>query len=186
MGGLGSGYRSYKKAKVEDCYNLSSDNFARWKVLQWGIRAGVVTWQRGGRQTGACKYETNVYEAGNSITFFSELNGLLRENVRVNLTSYKPGYGGRRYLFICPRCGKRMRTLFIKGGVIGCRECLELTYYSCAGNTARKRLYQLMALGTGYSWQDMREALQIDKRMQRKRPRGRPRKQYRLLTSLYV
>jgi len=182
MGGFGSGYRSgYKKDKVEDCYSLSTDKFARWKALQWGIRMGIVTWSRGDRQTGACKYETNIYDTNNSIMFFSELNGLLRYNVRVNLSWYKPGYGGRRYLFICPKCGRRMRKLFITGGVIGCRVCLKLTYYSCVRNSSRKSLYKFMAAGTRYSWQDMRAALEYDKRMERKRPRGRPRKQDRFL-----
>jgi len=184
MGGLGSGYRSgYKKDKVEDCYNLSTDNFARWKVLQWGIRLGMVTWNRGDRQTGACRYQADIYETGNSITFFSEINGLLRNDVRVNLSSYKPGFDGKRYLFICPRCGRRMRTLFIKGGMIGCRVCLDLTYYSCVRNSSRKSLYKFLAAGTGYSWEDMKAALEYDRRVQRKRPRGRPRKQYGLLIS---
>jgi len=184
MGGFGSGYRSGdKKAKVEDCYNLSADNFARWKVMKWGIRLGTVTWSRGDRQTGACRYQTNIYETGNSITFFSELNGLLSNDVRVNLSHYKPGYGGRRYLFICPRCGRRMRTLFITGGVIGCRVCLDLTYYSCVRNSSQKSLYKFLSAGTGYSWEDVRAALKYDRCVQRKRPQGRPRKQDRLLTS---
>ena len=182
MDGFGSGYRSGdKKDKAEDCYKLSTDNFARWKVLQWGIRFGMVTWKRGDRQTGACRYQADIYETGNSIMFFSELNGLLRYDVRVNLSCYRPGFGGKRYLFICPRCGRRMRTLFIKGGVIGCRKCLNLTYYSCVRNSAMKSLYKFMAAGTRYSWEDMRAALEYDRRMQRKRPRGRPRKQDRFL-----
>lgn len=177
MGGLGSGYRlGDKKERVEDCYNLSTDNFARWKVLKWGIRVGVLTWSRGDRQTGACKYETAINETG-SITFYSEQNGLLHYDIRVNLSHYKPGYGGRRYLFLCPRCGRRMRTLFITGGVIGCRICLDLTYYSCVRNSSMKSLYKFLAAGTGYAWEDVREALEYDKRMQRKRPPGRPRKQ---------
>jgi len=184
MGGLGSGYRSGdKKAKVEDCYNLSADNFARWKVLKWGGRAGAVTWSRGDRQTGACKYQTDICETGYSITFFSELNGLLRANVRVNLSWYKPGFGGRRYLFVCPRCGRRMRTLFITGGVIGCRVCLDLTYYSCVRNSSNKSFYKFMAAGTGYSWQDMKAAWEYDGHIKRKQPRVQPRKQDRLLTS---
>ncbi|MBP7232486.1 MAG: hypothetical protein KBA28_11215 [Syntrophaceae bacterium] len=178
MGGLGSGYRlGDKKDRVEDCYNLSTDNFARWKVLKWGIRVGVLTWSRGDRQTGSLKYQTDIYETGNSMTFFSDLNGMLRYDIRVNLSHYKPGYGGRRYLFLCPRCGRRMRTLFITGGVIGCRICLDLTYYSCVRNSSMKSLYKFLAAGTGYAWEDVREALEYDKRMQRKRPPGRPRKQ---------
>lgn len=45
-----------------------------------------------------------------------------------------PNYGGRRYWFLCPRCGRRIRSLY-GGRYFLCRTCHGLTYATAqAGN----------------------------------------------------
>lgn len=39
-------------------------------------------------------------------------------------------FGGFRYFFHCPACSKRMRKLYNNQGILLCRKCLNLGYYS--------------------------------------------------------
>lgn len=38
------------------------------------------------------------------------------------------GFGGSRAFWLCPRCGRRARFLYFKGGIFLCRECARLNY----------------------------------------------------------
>ena len=59
-------------------------------------------------------------------------------DVPISFTTSKAGFGGSRFWFCCPRCGRRVGTLFKHPlrEVIGCRLCLNLEY--------RKRRYKGM------------------------------------------
>ena len=37
---------------------------------------------------------------------------------------------GRRYWFLCPRCGRRCEAVYTLGRDVGCRRCLRLGYKS--------------------------------------------------------
>ena len=39
-------------------------------------------------------------------------------------------FGGYYFFFHCPRCKKRMRKLYCRGGYYMCRKCCNLSYYS--------------------------------------------------------
>lgn len=57
-------------------------------------------------------------------------------------------YGGQRAWFICPGCGKRIMKLFEISDkestnlILGCRECLNLTYKSTRMAPPERRMYQ--------------------------------------------
>lgn len=51
------------------------------------------------------------------------------ENRRILLTDTPCFYGGLRQWFLCPRCGRRVAILYLRGG-LGCRHCLRLAYPS--------------------------------------------------------
>lgn len=51
--------------------------------------------------------------------------------VRVDLTVTYPPYGGRRYWFKCPHCGRGARVLHMIGTSWLCRKCGDLTYMKC-------------------------------------------------------
>lgn len=180
MGGYGSG-RCFpeKKDKVGDGFSLDANSFAKRKFFKPGLRFGNLTWSRGIHKTGACGFRVNIDGCHDSITFSYKYNDVPHPDVRVLLTGYKPGFGGRRHLFICPKCGRRMRTLHIMGGEIGCRICYNLTYDSCVENNRFNSLYRRMAVGLKASWQDVKQymnALTRRAHEEPKRPRGRPRK----------
>ncbi len=177
MGGYGSGRyyrRGYVKTKVEDCHKVDANDFARWKFFKTGMRWSSTRWTRGGRETGSCGVHTKIGD--NQAVCVFQYNG---REVAVNLSPYVPGFGGRRYFFLCPVCGRRVRTLHFKNAEIACRTCHDLTYESCNEFHYFDSLYKRMAAGLGYSWQDVKRMMFLMKRQARKepkRPRGRPRK----------
>ena len=167
MGGYGSGRKfSCPKTTVEDCLKVDANMFAYRKGFKPGLFEGTVRWTRGDMERGSCGYYAVLGGDRSSIEF---LYNTLR--FTVSLSWYRPGYGGRRYFFMCPRCRRRMRTLFFKGNSLACRVCHDLTYESCNQYEPLGGLY-----GSGISWREEREAWRMMRRMELKRPRGRPRK----------
>jgi hypothetical protein len=113
------------------------------------------------------------------MTFFYNYQEEKHPDVTVYLSWYSPGFGGRRYFFLCPHCGRRMRTLHFREGKIACRICHDLTYESCNKSHYFDRLYKRMAIGLDASWKDVRRHINYLTRTahkEKKRPRGRPRK----------
>jgi hypothetical protein len=52
--------------------------------------------------------------------------------VQVKLVATTPNFGGRRYWYLCPHCGQRVRKLYEADGTSfpACRTCLGLQYES--------------------------------------------------------
>lgn len=48
----------------------------------------------------------------------------------LELTSVPSSFGGRRFFWLCPTCGKRARYLYFKGRGFVCRDCAKLNYRS--------------------------------------------------------
>ena len=59
-------------------------------------------------------------------------NGATINGNKVKLTATKTQFSGIRYWFSCPKCNKRVGTLYNhpKYNYIGCKECLGLKYIS--------------------------------------------------------
>ncbi len=181
MGGYGSGryFRYNTKCTVEDCRSVDANDFARWKMFREGQRYTSTRWTLGDRETGSCGVITQI---GDGLTCCAFLFNNRR--VPVALSWYAPGYGGRRYFFLCPVCHRRVRTLHFKGRELACRICHNLTYKSCNESHSFDRLYMHMAEsfhrdGKGVSWTAvkwyMRNMIRsVNKRP--RRPRGRPKK----------
>lgn len=176
MGGYGSGryHGGCVKTKVEDCYKVDANDFAKWKFFKPGMWWCSTRWTRGGQETGSCGVQTRISDTQAFCVF--QYNS---REVPVNLSPYVPGFGGRRYFFLCPVCGRRVRTLHFKNAEIACRICHNLTYESCIESHSSDSLYKHMAVGLGYSWKDVKRTMSLMKRQAKKdpkRPRGRPRK----------
>lgn len=180
MGGYGSGqyYRGHVKGKVEDCLSIDANNFSRWGYFKEGIRFSTLKWTRGERQTGACYVYVTINGQNDSVIFSYTYNNKPHRGVEIRLTWYSPGFGGRRYLFVCPHCGRNVRTLHFRYGEIACRICHDLTYESCIENHRFDSLSKLMAVGLNASWYDVKSRMKElgrEWRKEPKRPRGRPR-----------
>ncbi len=87
-------------------------------------------------------------------------------------------YGGKRWWFICPRysCQRRVATLYVKGGVLGCRHCLHLCYASQNENKKMAYVYRDMM------WQ--RKVEDLEKRIKRQSYNGKPTRLQRRFNQL--
>ncbi len=183
MGGYGSG-RQGNRSTVEDCLSVDTNSLARWGYLKPGLRIGNLRWSRGDNETGSCGFYIKSDDASHYIVFTYAYDGGELQDHKVELSWYSPGFGGRRYLFLCPYCNRRMRTLHILQGQIACRICHDLTYTSCNESHKYDRIHQLIAAGlmqdgiqaSGKDVKRWFSARIRENRKEPKRPRGRPRK----------
>lgn len=179
MGGFGSGRRRYPaKTTVQDCKSLDANDYARWGCFKSGNRSGTSRWTRNGNVTGACGHYVQINDDDPFIRFSYNYNGIEHQDVKVSLSAYAPGFGGKRYFFVCPVCGNRKRTLHIMQGEIACRLCHNLTYENCNQSHYFDGIYRQWAEGLKVPWADVKKRLSMMERAAKrgpKRPRGRPR-----------
>lgn len=174
MGGYGSGKHG-TRATVGDCLTVDANVLARQGSFKQVVQWSTIRWTRGGNEIGTCGILTRIGDDWAVCTF--QYND---REAPVSLSWYAPGFGGRRYLFLCPACGRRMRTIHFKGEEIACRLCHNLTYESCNENHHFDSFFKTMAIGLKAPWQDVKRYISMMKRAVRrepKRPRGRPRKE---------
>src|SRR4051812_18527445 len=68
-----------------------------------------------------------------------------QSTMRVDVTATYPHFGGFRYWFVCPKCGRRAGKLYAPdAGVLGCRVCLGLVYRVQYCKSATFRLFRLL------------------------------------------
>ncbi len=53
-----------------------------------------------------------------------------RSYYKIPIEKQACNYGGFRYFFHCPKCGKRMRMLYHQKGRFLCRKCMNLGYFT--------------------------------------------------------
>jgi hypothetical protein len=75
----------------------------------------------------------------------------------VSLVSTVPHYGGLRWWFLCPRCGRRVGRLHLNAHApaFACRACHNLTYESAQTSRSFLRnhfLHHARACGTSYAF----------------------------------
>lgn len=108
MGGRRSGrYRRYSKKKtVDELICLSINSFrkrGRWKFLN-----GTATWRRGDKVTARIGYIIS----GDNLDFQWRNEDGTVAGQSVPLTVVRQ-FIGKRYLFICPRCKRRVVNLYV-------------------------------------------------------------------------
>ncbi|MFU0841007.1 MAG: hypothetical protein ACFWTZ_00045 [Burkholderia sp.] len=131
MGGLGSGRLPWRRREtVEDCRGLGIRNVKRgWRGLSSGRRE-TFRWTRKGKPYGAA--DVFVKDGTLHISYLWSKPGNEDWNLTdcaVAIDKQPCHFGGERWWFICPRCGRRTSVLFISEKV-GCRCCMGLTYRS--------------------------------------------------------
>ncbi|BEQ14433.1 hypothetical protein FAK_14990 [Desulfoferula mesophila] len=139
LGGLGSGrILGGGGITVEDCLTLDVNKLVRDGLVGVGHRAGTLVWtQRGtGEKVGAVSYEIlnngpNDVRLRLTYTHRGRVkDGRTDESVWFD-TSH-PHFGGVRWWFTCPRCGRRAAKLHLPpgGDLFLCRRCWGLSYES--------------------------------------------------------
>ena len=141
MGGFGSGLwkRTNSKTAVEDCHRLDLWDFIRGGFLTNG-RTGTDRWLHpiSGTLHGSVGFHLHRESAGR---FGLQLSFRFRESDDIfqfiPLESNRQPDGRISRWFTCPLvrdgvlCGRRVRKLYAKGPLFGCRHCHALTYQSC-------------------------------------------------------
>ena len=150
MGGFRSGRRYHRKKKtiVENCFTFDivtlRENIA---VLQTGRYTGI-----GLHGSGAVTYDI-MQNGQNGLVLYlryrvSWTPSPMVLSERCLLTSTTPRYGGQRWWFVCPSCGRRCRCLYVPPSELslGCRVCLELSYRSRSWGPLTRRLKKISRL----------------------------------------
>jgi hypothetical protein len=140
----GSYYRWQKKAITTDLLRLSAHQVAQtldparpaWRAWQWS---------RGDEQIASIHIEVAPEEQGVRLHYNYQKQPVEPYLVRWEITT--PHYGGQRYWWRCPSCGRRCAYLY-GGKLFACRTCHNLTYASAqeAGNRDQwitRRMYAI-------------------------------------------
>lgn len=143
MGGPGSGPPRLpaSRGRVEDSLPLTIGALNEQRMLAAGQDTPkVLTWTRADATVAVAvitiETDENRQPRQVQLTFDVEIDGV-RSNVRqrIPLTSTGLAYGGRRWWFTCPACGRRRGLLVLPPGeqVFACRRCHGLLYASQMG-----------------------------------------------------
>ena len=136
MGGYGSGCRYDRKATVEECRTLDAGRMQQEKVLQEDVyRVGSWVWSNAdtGETTSSLGYYVNTLAGVPSLRLvYSIASTGEKLDYLVELTKTPLPWGGVRWGFRCPHCGRSCRKLHCPplGKVYACRQCYRLTYKS--------------------------------------------------------
>lgn len=126
-------YRIDKKRTTEDLLKLSIGWLKKHDCLmEKAIVNGELTWKRSSglcppKEIASVMYFTNFIGENRSITLSYTYND--KENIRfeIPVVCSFPHYGGKRYWFVCPRCGRKVAFLY-GGKYFWCRQCQNLSY----------------------------------------------------------
>jgi hypothetical protein len=126
--GRGSWPRYNKKATVDHLLRLPAH-----KVVSALLAGGVSGWQwttrRGTEERKSWIGLRLAADAPGAVFLFYRYGDEDIAPYRVRWETTIPHYGGRRYWWLCPECGRRCAALF-GGRLFLCRQCHNLTYRS--------------------------------------------------------
>lgn len=125
--------------KAEHCRKIDARRWAREGILQAG-RSGDWSWTD--PDTGE-RLASIGYSAGpEAVRLIYSMNSTpMQQHVPILKTGCN--YGGWRYWFGCPSCGKRVAVLYLRNRGFACRKCNRIAYASqsedALGRTWRKQ-----------------------------------------------
>lgn len=127
-----------RAALVEDCFRIDAADLRRSAVFRHG-ESGRLIWTLGDVEIAWATYcFTRQADSAGELEFeFHQADQ--RKRTRIALETTIPHFGGKRVWLTCPRCERRMRTLFAKQRELepACRGCHGLQFRSAQGHDAR-------------------------------------------------
>jgi len=168
MGGFGSGRYAEKYGfTVEDCLTININEMFRRKWIEPGKGlSGTFKWTSGDRETGSIGYESRMDINSPYMRIHYTWRKTENRDYRVNLTTTNPYFGGKRYWFLCPHCGRQVGKLYSppNSSYFLCRTCQNLTYASCRESHQYDILAAKIAAGSGLS---LKQAIKSIKNFQK-------------------
>lgn len=166
---VGRAVRSYqRKGLVEDHLSLDVSDFTPFRARIG--RKALLSWQNGQHEIGVEAFPDSLRVA---YTIRDNQGEKLEHDYSIRLEKTACHFGGVRPWFLCPRCSRRSRILYMEESlnpvdcVFACRLCLGLTYR----NQQAGRF-----MTSAYDWDD--KGLPLLKRAMRAR---KPERKARLL-----
>jgi len=167
-----------KKKVVEEAFNLDIHQWNRLGKLQPDtVRCGNLVWSYIRGWQAEMGYEVSTVDMKNP---FIRLSYSWREEETeeyqpvdycIPLATTYPPFGGVRWWFRCPLivekrpCEKKVTRLYMPRGChyFGCRHCYRLTYTSCQENHQFEAYWREEALGTEFTWRELRKFVTPEK-----------------------
>jgi len=126
-------YRFDKKRTTDDLLRLSAGWLKKHDYLRENsIINGRLSWKQHSeayppKETGSLNFSANFFGEKRHITLFYKYRDREYISLDIPIVCSYPYYGGRRYWFLCPRCGRK--STFLYGGkYFLCRRCQNLSY----------------------------------------------------------
>lgn len=85
--------------------------FERGALRAWFTTSGCWQWTRDGERIASIGYRATLGADSGTLTLDYNANGT-PETCRIELVTAPCGYGGRRWLFVCPATGRRALKLY--------------------------------------------------------------------------
>jgi hypothetical protein len=155
MGGYGSGRRQNrtKNTCIEECAILSTKVFSG--QLGEHPSRGTVRWgDSSDAPATSANYSLLPVAVGKmvlALSYVVEVDGRVKFiSDTFQLQATEPPFGGQRWWFCCPKCGRAVAKVFLPPGGMHfrCRSCQGLTYRSCQqSHTMRGFFNKLVRLG---------------------------------------
>jgi len=135
MGGMGSGRGSWpnRRLTVEDCYVMSIPQLVKKSLVDDLPCSASVLWPDTPFSVRYWMESADESTLTAALDYDLWLGGRFEKQAyAVRLKATQPFYGGRRWWFECPACGRRCFKLYLPPGatVFACRACYDLTYRS--------------------------------------------------------
>jgi hypothetical protein len=156
VSGRGRWYRTDKRALVSDYRALRAQHVATTFDPDTAGWHGWGWWRGDGEQVASIVIETLP---GAGVRLRYSANGQAQSYV-VRWAITTPHYGGKRYWWECPKCGRRVAILY-GGAVFCCRRCHGLTYATAQSGDPQEaidnrllRIRKRLCAPTAAGWPD--------------------------------
>lgn len=129
MGGMGSGRRSIFDTKdTTESQRRVDIRFLKKQGWLYAGAAGLLSWTCNGEQSGFINYRIESERIILSYRFRVRGGEWSDVQQTVYFDRTPCNYGGCRYWFLCPGCGRRIALLYGAGKYFLCRHCYGLAY----------------------------------------------------------
>lgn len=193
MGGYGSGRHQTRPITDEACC-LDMAAIARHGYLRPGqVSRALWQWLQGGQTALIVILDIDLTASPGWVSFRQRRDGEWHElQPRVPVVFTPQHFGGQRAWWLCRRCGRRARSLYLPYGarLFACRRCYRLTYRS--SNESDKRVSAMASsidtLAAAYHsdhWPTARLWLRAHRLLQRRELHGLPPGRRRRLAQWY-